>query len=189
MKLRQKSTDCNHIVAIIGVCVVLLVSLAAIFAVAYTHRYIPSKINFQEYEPTYLPTESTITKKMVEVWQASADSSKKDTTVLRLDAGNSISIYEQTDVSGSTGCTELLDDETCSIERTPGGRRYTLTTMRLPDQPTIQGIRWVKNNTNLYMRISSKDGYGLDTINRAVDSFKPVKYDDLPSIYFGEDSF
>jgi hypothetical protein len=187
IKLKAKSSNKKHVITIVGISIILLVSLATTFT--YIHRNTSNKITFKTYEPTYLPAESTITKKVVEIWQAPADSPAQDTIVLRLDAGKNIFIYEQDKDGGNTHCTKELDEETCITELTPRGQRYVLTTTKLPNQSIVQGVRWIKDNTSLYMHLSSKDGYGVDTINRAVDSFRPVKYGELPSVNLSENSF
>jgi hypothetical protein len=189
INLKANLANRKYVIAMISILAVLLISLSVIFAIAYMHRHTSSKITFQTYEPTYLPAEETITKKVVEIWRAPAGSSTQDTTMLRLDAGDNIFIYEQNKDSDNTSCAKELDEETCSTERTSSGQVYTLTTLGLPNQPVVQSIRWIKGDTALYMHLSSEDGYDTGTINQAIDSFRPVKYDDLPSVYLDENSF
>ncbi len=170
----------------VAVALVLLAVVGVYASIGYAHRYIPGKITFQEYAPGYLPAGVKVKEKTIEAWYIPAGDPSRY-TMLNIDAGD-VYIYErQKNQSFANSCPGAAENTTCTKESTPNGQQYILTTTTFdnPSQPTEQAVNWLRGDTHMLLNLSSKqkEGYSTATLGKIIDSFKPIKYNNLPYRY------
>ena len=157
---------------------------------AHAHRYIPGKITFQEYEPTYLPAGKQIKSKEIYADHMPPNSSPSS-TYLSLDLSDEGVIYEgkptdSDELAQKLSCSSKdAENVSCTQHTTPSGQIYALyirTGIVPTDKSSSEQLYWVRNGTRIIINFEHPDGKTFTRleIEKMIDSFKPVEYEGLP---------
>jgi hypothetical protein len=108
-------------------------------------------------------------------------------TMLDLEMTDGSTIYEQgRDISSFYSCNlGNVTNMSCDILITPHGQQYTLTTATVPGQNIAQSVEWLKGDTSIMINFENTggDGHSRETLEKIIDSFKPVVYKGLEVRY------
>lgn len=162
---------------------VLFILTLGVYAIYRIFFYIPpAKINFQEYEPSYLPAGLQMQDKHLEQWVRK--SPQPSPTELDFTYNKYSSIREvKNDGTIRVPFTYKCEDnggEICSIATTKNGQKYRTTIDKMSDKD-YETIDWLKGDTLILFFYNAPPGEPLsaDEVGKFIDSFKPVNYHGL----------
>lgn len=163
----------------------LLVFAGVIGWLIYENRYVPGKITFQQYEPTYwLQDSDTVKHRSIKAYYIpSQEPSRYTAFEIEMSDGSVLSerkAQKNTAVSCPTG---TIAYETCLNARTPKGQPYVLYTSTDSSGKVVsQSVVWLLGSTHIHIRFNNipKAGYASQDIGRVIQSFKLAQHKDLP---------
>lgn len=186
---RQRKTATRRVL-ILGTVFLLAVVMVGIMSRRYaTDHKAPEEVTFQEFAPTYLPEGLVIKNKTSETRYTPASDPKR-TTVLNLTLNDGSFIYVSKDMRHFRySCLQgSIINEICSVAQTPYGQKYVLITTTVPHQNTSQSLEWVRGGSDIRMHLETPatGPYTQAELAKIVDSFKPVKYQNLPARFIDD---
>jgi hypothetical protein len=177
----------EHKIVALVVCAALLILASSVGWHAYAHRYIPGKITFQEYQPTYWPSGLGITNKTINATYVPAGSPPRYTElVLEMSDGSIVYESERKDMLLIYKCPDgKITNQTCTVGHTDKGEPYLLFTTTFEDGATDQSIEWSRQDTNIHINFKNlpENGYSQKEIEKIIQSFETVEYKDLEIRY------
>ena len=149
-----------------------IISMFLVVAVYFWHaRYVPGKVTFQEYTPSYLPEGVSVKH----IWlQAIYVPSHKPYTQLTLQLSTGY-IYEQKydGKNFSYTCHWPPDDSTCDGKVSNGRNKYIIRTIKDAQGKLSYLLDWTRGNTWLTVSLDSdQNGFDDEVLGRIVDSFQ-----------------
>lgn len=160
----------------------VVVLLVVIGFVAYQHyRYIPGRVTFQEYAPSYLPKGVSIKSKELQAWYVPAGEPTKYTG-LSIELSDGVAITETNRYKKRAyGCLYVnVKGSTCMMLFTHKGQPYYKITSYSDSSKDLL-VEAHKGSTVITLRASQDrfDTYSANTA-RIIDSLEPVEYKELP---------
>lgn len=173
------------------IVVALLTTFAALAFIGgwygYAHRYIPGKITFQQYEPKYWPASATIKEKTIEAKYVPSGSPARYTElVIEMSDGSTISESERSHQSLTYQCPpSKIINQSCKLGHTNQGGPYLLFTSTFESGTIDQLIEWSRGGTNITINLDKtpKNDYTEEEIEKIIESFEAVKYENLKVRY------
>jgi len=165
------------------IVVLILLSLGLILFWLKTTQ--SSTVNFQTYEPRYLPDGISIVSRSIGVWGTGIPF--RDYRNLNFEFNNPhFSLVEEKDIGFAYDCGHLIvaNASTCTIEETPGNQRYQLLTTIDPTTHEIwsQRAAWLRGKTHIWIEVNNVKplgSYTREIWGNIIDSFVPFTDDNI----------
>ncbi len=142
----------------------------------------PAKINFQEYEPGYLPAGLQTQDKHWEQWVRRRPQPSPTELDFTFNKYNSIrEVKNDGTIRAPFAYTcEGNGGESCAIAMTKNGQKYRTTIDKMSDKD-YETIEWLKGDTLILFFYNAPPDKPLsaDEVGKFIDSFKPVSYHGL----------
>jgi hypothetical protein len=139
----------------------------------------PAKINFQEYEPGYLPAGLQMQGKHLEQWVRKPPHPSPTELNFGLNKYNSVSEMKNDGTIRAPFNYSCKDNEdsSCAIATTKNGQKYRTSIDKMSDTD-YETIEWLKGDTLILFFYNAPPGKPLssDEVGKFIDSFKPVSY-------------
>lgn len=154
---------------------ILIVAFAMLIALTvllfWRHEAPRNKVNFQAYEPTFLPSGTIINSRTLYLWNGEINYPEY---LLNLNKAD-ITIQEaRADVSRRP-CMGT-SNELCRQYKTPGHQAYITDTVTFTHS-TRKTISFTKNGTFIWISLDGREPTMVDNAtdwNKVIDSFRPV---------------
>lgn len=169
--------------------IIILAGIAIIIILAcglYWHyRYIPGRVTFQEYAPTYLPKGVFVKNKELQDWYIPAGEPTRYTRLF-MELSDSTTIAQTKEYPARLyGCTRYagIRNMTCEKRFTSGNQAYYRVAAISPDSNYLY-IELEKESTIIGIQFAPNRHvpYSQQEIEKIIDALSITRYKDLPVI-------
>lgn len=170
---------------LVAVLSAFFVIFASVYAWSiYVNRYIPGKITFQQYAPTYWPSGLDIKEKVINAeYVPSQEPPRYTELVLEMADGSVVSeIERRREQQLIYKCPDgEVKNRPCIFGYTSKGEPYLLHTSSFDGVVADQTIEWSRKDTDITVNLKNvpDGGYQKEEIEKIIKSFKPVEYKNL----------
>ncbi len=175
---------------VMGVLFGLILTAIGVVYALYVYNNHSSAVAFQQYEPQHLPDGLQAERRVVEIWKNPANLLAPNKLLRIHTADKNLTIGEEAYNGYAYNCSQVATNATCSINETPKGQKYELTTTVQYESPNNtpigQDVRLRKDNTHIWVNVTGNPSkiYSKTSWDTLIDSLAPMSYKNLPTEHY-----